>query len=50
MLAQMIPVQIIGFDGSKVAISGQGLKAGMEIVVKGNERVFPNTPVKIINK
>lgn len=50
MLAQMIPVQIIGFDGSKVAVSGQGLKAGMEIVVKGNERVFPNSPVKIINK
>lgn len=50
MLAVMIPVQIIGFDGNNVAISAQGLKLGMEIVVKGNERVFPNSPVKIINK
>lgn len=50
MLAIMIPVQIIGFDGNKIAISGQGLKVGMNIVVKGNERVFPNSPVKIINK
>mgnify|MGYP000574224733 CR=1 FL=1 len=50
MLAMMIPVQVIGFDGNKIAITGQGLKVGMEIVVKGNERVFPNSPVKIINK
>ena len=50
MLAIMIPVQVIGYDGNKVAVSGQGLMAGMDIVVKGNERVFPNSPVKIINK
>ena len=50
MLAMMIPVQVIGFDGNKIAISGQGLMTGMDIVVKGNERVFPNSPVKIINK
>lgn len=50
MLAMMIPVQVIGYDGSNVAIAGQGLKVGMDIVVKGNERVFPNSPVKIINK
>ena len=50
MIAQMIPVQVIGYIENKVAISGQGLKPGMNIVVKGNERVFPNSPVKIINK
>jgi multidrug efflux pump subunit AcrA (membrane-fusion protein) len=50
MLAQMIPVQVVGYVNESVAISGQGLVVGMEIVVKGNERVFPNSPVKIINK
>ncbi len=50
MLAQMIPVQIVGFDGTKTAVSGQGLVPGMDIILKGNERVFPNSPVKIINK
>lgn len=50
MTAQMIPVQIVGFDGNSIAIAGQGLVPGMDIVVKGNERVFPNQAVKIINK
>lgn len=49
-IAMMIPVKIIGFISNKVAIEGQGLSEGMQIVVKGNERVFPKSPVKIINK
>jgi RND family efflux transporter MFP subunit len=49
-MAQMIPVQIEGYVGNKIAIAGQGLLPGMSIVSKGNERVFPNTPVKIINE
>ncbi len=49
-LAQMIPVQIIGYISHDIAVSGQGLVEGMEIVVKGNERIFPNSPVKILNK
>ncbi len=50
MMAQMIPVKIIGFVDNKVAIEAQGLVPGMDIVLKGNERVFPNTPVKVLNK
>jgi len=49
-LAQMIPVQIIGYISHDIAVSGQGLVEGMEIVSKGNERIFPNSPVKILNK
>lgn len=49
-IAMMIPVKIVGFISNKVAIEGQGLSEGMQIVVKGNERVFPKSPVKIINK
>ena len=32
------------------ALRGQGLVEGMQLVTKGNERVFPDMPVKIINK
>mgnify|MGYP003571689182 CR=1 FL=1 len=49
-MAQMIPVQVVGYVGKQVAVSAKSLQIGMDIVVKGNERVFPNSPVKIINK
>ena len=47
--AVMIPVKILGFVGTKAAISGKGLVEGMNIVVKGNERVFPKMDVKVLN-
>lgn len=50
MIAHMIPVQVVAYLESQVAINGQGLAVGQDIVSKGNERVFPNSPVKIINK
>lgn len=50
MTAKMIPVQIVGYLGVKTAIAAQGLVEGMDVVSKGNERVFPNAPVKILNK
>ena len=48
-VAMMIPVKVIGYLGQNVAIAGKGLVEGMSIVVKGNERVFPNQPVQVIN-
>ena len=48
--ALMLPVQILGYMGKEVAISAKGLKAGAQIVVKGNERVFPKQALQIINK
>ena len=50
MMAQMIPVQIIAYLENQVAIQGQGLVVGQDVVSKGNERIFPNSPVQIINK
>ena len=47
--AMMFPVQIIGFDKQNVAIAGQGLVKGMDVVTKGNERIFPNQPLKSLN-
>lgn len=48
--AVMIPVKVITYSGMEAAISGQGLVEGMQLVTKGNERIFPDMPVKIINK
>jgi RND family efflux transporter MFP subunit len=48
--AMMIPVQVVGYDGDKTAIRAKGLQAGAHVVVKGNERIFPNQPIKPLNK
>lgn len=47
--ALMLPVQILGFMGKQVAIAGKGVVKGAEVVVKGNERIFPKSPLKVIN-
>ena len=49
-VALMIPVKILGYLKENIAISGKGLNKGMSVVVKGNERVFPNQAVQVINK
>lgn len=46
--AMMMPVKVVGYDGQMVAIKAKGLKQNMNIVVKGNERIFPNQAVQII--
>ncbi|WP_321777623.1 efflux RND transporter periplasmic adaptor subunit [Sulfurimonas sp.] len=43
--ATMIPVSVINYTNNEAAISAQGLKVGMSVVIKGNERIFPNMPV-----
>ena len=37
--ANMMPVQIIGYDGLNAGIQAKGLKDGMSVVVEGNERL-----------
>ena len=37
--AAMLPVDIIGFEGLDAAVRSPGLKAGMFVVVQGNERL-----------
>ncbi len=44
--AQMVDVQVIGYQGERVAISSDNIKEGDEVVIKGNERLFPNQEVK----
>ncbi len=45
--AAMIPVKIIGYNGMTAGIQGQGLAEGMNVVIKGNERLRPGQPVMI---
>lgn len=49
-VATMMPVQIVGYTKKSIAIDAQGLKAGAMVVVKGNERIFPNQPIKSLDK
>jgi multidrug efflux pump subunit AcrA (membrane-fusion protein) len=48
--ASPINVNTSSTDGKMVAVSGQGLTEGMPIVVRGNERIFPGSPVKPANQ
>lgn len=43
--AMMIPVSNINYVQNQAAISAPALKAGMKVVTKGNERIFPDMPV-----
>jgi len=45
--AAPIPVTTSSTSGQMVAVTGQGLVAGMPVVVRGNERILPGSPVQI---
>lgn len=47
--AVMIPVKVLTYFGLNAAIMADGLVEGMPIVTKGNERVFPDMTVQILN-
>ncbi|CCO23959.1 efflux RND transporter periplasmic adaptor subunit [Maridesulfovibrio hydrothermalis] len=47
--ASPVPVQVIGYKGMNAGVRGKGLVAGMDIVVKGNERLRPGQAVVIDN-
>ena len=43
--AASIKVSISSTSGHKIAVKGSGLTEGMPVVVRGNERIFPGSPV-----
>ena len=43
--AAPIPVTIGSTSRNYVAVSGEGIAEGMPVVVRGNERIFPGSPV-----
>jgi multidrug efflux pump subunit AcrA (membrane-fusion protein) len=48
--AQMIPVSVIGYQDLIAGIEGQGLAEGMQVVVKGNERLRNGQRVSVIGQ
>ncbi len=49
-MAKMIPVEVTGYDGMRASVQGPGLKDGMMVVVKGNERLYQgDKPVMVRN-
>lgn len=45
--AAPIPVLTSSTQANMIAIEGDGLRDGMPVVVRGNERIFPGSPVRI---
>jgi len=43
--ARMFPVEVVGYAGKDVGVRGPGLEPGMQIIVKGNERIRDGQPV-----
>jgi len=44
--AQMIPVIVIQYKNSTAAVKGEELREGMHVVIKGNERIFPDQALR----
>jgi RND family efflux transporter MFP subunit len=44
--AKLVPVQVNGYQGMQVAVSGPDLAAGQLVVVKGNERIRDGQPIR----
>jgi hypothetical protein len=40
---------VAGYDGMKAGVFAEGLKEGMRVVVKGNERLRDGQEVNILN-
>jgi RND family efflux transporter MFP subunit len=48
--ARMIPVEVRGYDGLVAGVEAEGLKEGMKVVVKGQERLRDGQEVIISNE
>jgi len=44
--AKMVAVEVLSFQGDKAAIYAAELKVGDQVVIKGNERLFPNQDIQ----
>jgi RND family efflux transporter MFP subunit len=48
--AKMVPVKVIEYEGKSVGVASPALKSGMDVVIKGNERLMDDQPVMMNNK
>src|SRR5438067_2858166 len=49
-VAEQVPVEVLTDDGTNVALSGAGLRAGDTVVVEGQLRVNPGGKVRVLGK
>ena len=42
----MVPVKIRGYQGMLIAVDGEGLAFGQQVVVKGNERIQDDQSIR----
>jgi RND family efflux transporter MFP subunit len=45
-----VPVRVVGYRGLEAGVTAEKLAEGMDVVIKGNERLRPGQPVVITNK
>ncbi len=45
--AKMVPVTVTRYVGKEVAVRANGLETGMEVLIKGNERIRDGQPVSV---
>jgi multidrug efflux pump subunit AcrA (membrane-fusion protein) len=45
--ARALPVAVMAYAGAEVGIAGEGLREGMQVVVKGNERLRDGQEVMV---
>ncbi len=46
--AKMVPVKVLRFEGGTAGIEAEGIRKGMPVVVKGNERLRDGQPVTVV--
>jgi multidrug efflux pump subunit AcrA (membrane-fusion protein) len=46
----MIPVDVIGYQNLLVGVEGPGLAEGMQVVVKGHERLRDGQDVRLVGQ
>ena len=44
-----VTVTVGSTSGNMIAVVGEGLSEGMPVVIRGNERIFPGSPVRKAN-
>ena len=48
--AKILPIQVVAVEGEYLGVDAPHIKAGMPIVVDGNERLQPDQPVQIVDR
>ena len=44
--AKLVPVEIRGYQGMLIAVAGEGLASGQQVVIKGNERIRDDQSIR----